>query len=95
MPDQPRRPGYTEPYVTLVPATEANCRTLADCFGPLVRPALTSMYLQSGKYQPDLAKKRGAFIGLCDEAGFRCADNATATHIGFMAGDHEEMEPTP
>lgn len=92
MDDLTRKPGVTEPYVTLLPATEGNCATLLDAFGPMAPAALAALYLRAGKYMPDLAKRRGAYIGLCDEAGLRCPDNTQATHIGITAGDDDEME---
>jgi hypothetical protein len=90
-----RIPGETEPYVTRLPRTEKTERMLRDTFvGSLARPSLCALYLNAGKYMPDLAKKRGAFIGLCDATGMK-AGSETATHIGFTAGDLVEMEPLP
>jgi hypothetical protein len=90
-----RDPGRTEPFVTLLPATEENCATLTDCFGPLWKMALPALYIRAGKYMPKLAKDRGAYLGLCDERGYRVADNTKATHIGITAGDGEYAEPLP
>ena len=92
MSDLTRKPGVTEPYVTLLPATEGNCRTLTDCFGPMAPAALAALYLRAGKYMPELAKRKGAYIGLCDEAGLCCPDKTKVTHIGITAGDDDEME---
>lgn len=90
-----RDPGRSEPFVTLLPATEENCRLLTDCFTSQAKFALAALYLRSGKYMPEIAKKRGAYLGLCDARGYRVEDNTTATHIGITAGDDEHMEPLP
>lgn len=87
-----RDPGRSEPFVTLVPATADNKRTFVDCYtSGLVQIATAALYLRAGKYMPNLAKWRGVFIGFCDSNGMR-ADESVATHIGFTAGDSEEME---
>ena len=87
-----RIPGRSEPFVTLLPATEENRRVLTDCFGPMAQVALASLYLRSGRYMPALAKARGVYLGLCDAVGMRVEDNRTATHIGITAGDADVME---
>jgi hypothetical protein len=90
-----RDPGRSEPFATLVPKTDENLRALTDCYSSdLALPALACLYLRAGKYMPTLAKTRGAFIGLCDEQGFRVA-STVATHIGFTAGDEFDMESPP
>ena len=49
------------------------------------RVALYALYLQSGRYVPDEAKKtRGAWFGYCDETGRqRGKHEPEATHVGW------------
>lgn len=50
------------------------------------RIVLAALYLRTGQYLPDDAKKRGAFFGFCDpEGNYLPEGNPGATHFGWSA----------
>jgi len=85
-----RIPGVTEPYKH-VGTREKLESALVWFMAYPTRAQLSRLHLCAGARCSDLAKKRGIFHGLCDERGMK-AEPKVATHVGFTAGDEEEME---
>jgi hypothetical protein len=93
--DPKREPGRTEPYVTILERNPKRWARFEACYSGLSLYAATSLYMEAGRYMPDLAKRKGVFLGPCNAEGFR-VDATQATHIGLTAGDDTEMElPCP
>lgn len=50
--------------------------------GPCWRIFLSGLYMTTGRFMPDEAKRKGAYFGFCD-AGGQIAPMASATHVGW------------
>lgn len=71
-------------FVEVHPRTEQRDKAIADARdSSLVRMALPALYLSTGRYVPDEAKKaREVLSGFCDAAG-KPTPKADATHVGW------------
>lgn len=74
-------PDETAPFTEIWPRSEARDQALRALprFGVMARAAL---YLSTGRFLPQEAKRASWRFGFCDEAG-RCTPAATATHVGW------------
>lgn len=87
-------PGVTVPYVNVVVKDDRSTEAVHMAMTSNPKLGLVLLYLLTGRFTPDVAKRLGAFIGPCTKDGMKC-DFDKATHYGFTGGDHTEMEAAP
>ena len=73
------------PFAEVHPRTAQRDDLLIALAGSAWRLALAALYLSTGRYMPDAAKREGCSFGFCDADGHLMAE-PNATHIGWTVG---------